>query len=321
MNVLNSGAAETRARNPPADPDQGRPRGRTTWWRRSWRWPAVSGPAPKALRPTMFAVDPLYIHGVPAIERVIIEGPYNPTGPGDTPSRRAIFTCKPARRRATSCRARGRSCRGWRSAPTGGVHRRRPAAAPRPVSQGPRQRQLRGRDPAGAAGRAHQPELPVPRRERPGANSRPRPRIASAIVDLASRLSFFLWSSIPDEALLDAGGRESAAAARRARAGRFAGCWATRGRSALVDELRRPVAAPAQPRGVRARPATTSRSSTTLLRQAMRTRDRDAARQPAARRPQRRSTCCAPTTPSRTSGWRATTGCAASTAATSGACR
>ena len=32
-------------------------------------------------------------------------------------------------------------------------------------------------------------------------------------VELASRLSFFLWSSIPDEELLDAGARQDAASA------------------------------------------------------------------------------------------------------------
>ena len=28
--------------------------------------------------------------------QLIMTGPFNPTGPGDTPSRRAIFTCRPA---------------------------------------------------------------------------------------------------------------------------------------------------------------------------------------------------------------------------------
>src|SRR5262249_14719878 len=30
------------------------------------------------------------------LERLMITGPFNPTGPGDTPSRRRIFSCQPA---------------------------------------------------------------------------------------------------------------------------------------------------------------------------------------------------------------------------------
>jgi hypothetical protein len=51
---------------------------------------------PEGLRPTLFSQDPLYIHGMPSIESFTIEGPYNPTSPGDTPSRRAVFTCRPS---------------------------------------------------------------------------------------------------------------------------------------------------------------------------------------------------------------------------------
>src|SRR5262245_19470965 len=36
------------------------------------------------------------MNGVPLIERMDITGPYDATGPGDTASRRRIFTCKPA---------------------------------------------------------------------------------------------------------------------------------------------------------------------------------------------------------------------------------
>jgi hypothetical protein len=35
------------------------------------------------------------MNGVPMLDRVTITGPYNPTGPGDTPSRRRIFVCRP----------------------------------------------------------------------------------------------------------------------------------------------------------------------------------------------------------------------------------
>src|SRR5688572_20833604 len=36
------------------------------------------------------------MNGLPIIDQVTLSGPFNPTGPGDTPSRRRIFTCRPA---------------------------------------------------------------------------------------------------------------------------------------------------------------------------------------------------------------------------------
>ena len=35
----------------------------------------------------------------PQVGGITIAGPFNPTGPGDTPARRRIFTCRPARPR------------------------------------------------------------------------------------------------------------------------------------------------------------------------------------------------------------------------------
>ena len=40
-------------------------------------------------------LDPVNEVGLPHIESLIVAGPYNPTGPGDTPSRRRIFVCRP----------------------------------------------------------------------------------------------------------------------------------------------------------------------------------------------------------------------------------
>src|SRR5262249_38013649 len=36
------------------------------------------------------------MNGIPLIERMDITGPHDTTGPGDTPSRRRVFTCRPA---------------------------------------------------------------------------------------------------------------------------------------------------------------------------------------------------------------------------------
>src|SRR5688500_11381421 len=35
------------------------------------------------------------MNGLPIVEQVTLTGPFNPTGPGNTPSRRRIFTCRP----------------------------------------------------------------------------------------------------------------------------------------------------------------------------------------------------------------------------------
>src|SRR6187549_25435 len=37
------------------------------------------------------------MNGLPLIDHFTVTGPFNPTGPGDTPSRRRVFTCRPAR--------------------------------------------------------------------------------------------------------------------------------------------------------------------------------------------------------------------------------
>src|SRR5262249_12780756 len=36
------------------------------------------------------------VNGLPSVHRVFIEGPFEATGPGDTPSRARIFVCHPA---------------------------------------------------------------------------------------------------------------------------------------------------------------------------------------------------------------------------------
>ena len=57
-------------------------------------------------------VDGLDIMGDPSVDRLTVEGPFAPTGAGDTPSRRKIFVCKPAGLQAEEVRhAPARSCR------------------------------------------------------------------------------------------------------------------------------------------------------------------------------------------------------------------
>ena len=149
----------------------------------------------------------------PAINSVTISGPYKATGGGDSPSRRRIFVCRPSSaaeelpcaRRILSTLAR----RAYR----------------RPVNETDIRDLLpfyeRGRKegvPAGAAAQAGSFDLGVQkalerllvssqflfRIEREPANVAAGTAYRVSDLELASRLSFFIWSSIPDEELLDA---------------------------------------------------------------------------------------------------------------------
>ena len=62
---------------------------------------------PTLLQPYLSTLDPVDSDGVPRFEAVTISGPFKPTGPGDTPSRRRIFTC---RRRERHRRAAETAC-------------------------------------------------------------------------------------------------------------------------------------------------------------------------------------------------------------------
>ena len=165
---------------------------------------------PESLRPSMFAVDPLYIHGVPGIESVIIEGPFNPTPAGDTPSRRAIFTCRPAS--ATGSGVASPTADEVACARTI-LTRLARRAYRRPVTDADVQPLLAmyrtGRTGAGfeqGIEVALQGILTSPyflfraEQDSPALAAGAVHRITD--IELASRLSFFLWSSIPDEPLV-----------------------------------------------------------------------------------------------------------------------
>jgi mono/diheme cytochrome c family protein len=154
-------------------------------------------------RSTLIATDHL---GLPHVENITVSGPFNATGTIETPSRRRLFICQPAKaqeepgcaRRIISTLAR----RAYRRPVTDadmtslmsfydagrreGAFDRGIELATRAVLVSPKFVFRVERDPAGVtAGSAY--------------------RISD--LDLASRLSFFLWSSIPDEELLDAASR------------------------------------------------------------------------------------------------------------------
>src|SRR5439155_4111607 len=62
-------------------------------------WLQKTAPRPWKLQPFIrSSADTLDMTGWPHIDRFWITGPFNPTGPGDTPSRRQVFICHPANR-------------------------------------------------------------------------------------------------------------------------------------------------------------------------------------------------------------------------------
>ena len=144
-------------------------------------------------------VDSLDHTGLPHVTSLTITGPFDVTGPGDTPSRRRIFVCRPsspadelpcattiltalasrAYRRPVAARELDRLLTLYRDGREGGSFESGVELGLRGILANPRF-VLRVEDGAGA-------------------------RAANARVDdyeLASRLSFFLWSTIPDDALL-----------------------------------------------------------------------------------------------------------------------
>ena len=152
--------------------------------------------------------DEVY-HGNAAVSAVAIGGPYAVTGPGDTPSRQAIFTCRPE----TAAPADERVCA------TEIVSRLARRAYRRPVTPDDLDTLLgffdSGRRDGGSFDAGIQLALErmlvdpdfLLRMERDPAGAAPGEPYRLSDEEVASRLSFFLWGSIPDEPLLDAAER------------------------------------------------------------------------------------------------------------------
>jgi mono/diheme cytochrome c family protein len=143
---------------------------------------------------------------LPAIASVTLRGPYKVVGPGDTPSRRAVFTCTPAAAAEEPACAKNILAT---------LARR---AYRRPVTDADLQpllaiyeaeRHERGFD--SGIQQALERMLVSPqflfRIEREPANVAAGAVYRISDLELASRLSFFLWSSIPDDELLGAAER------------------------------------------------------------------------------------------------------------------
>jgi hypothetical protein len=154
------------------------------------------------LQPFTRDLDMQNMNGVPLIEHVQIGGPFNPTGPGDTPSRRRIFVCKPVKaspREETACAKTILSALAKRAY-------RRPIDTEIDTLLGFYEKGRRkGSFDAGIED-ALRFMLTSPKflfRDEPDpANVAAGSIYPISDFELASRLSFFLWSSVPDDQLL-----------------------------------------------------------------------------------------------------------------------
>ena len=149
-----------------------------------------------------YRADP--VDGLPHVDRLTVGGPYGPAGPGETPSRERIFTCRPAGDDPAEARACAASI----------LETLARRAFRRPVFAADLDVLLPFYD----AGRAEggfetgietalrrvlvDPEF-IFRAERDPDDVAPDTAFPLTDLELASRLSFFLWSSIPDDELLE----------------------------------------------------------------------------------------------------------------------
>jgi mono/diheme cytochrome c family protein len=149
------------------------------------------------------------VGGMPRIRTALIEGPYNVTGVSPTPSRDRIFVCRPDSAAGAASAAEQTACA---QRIFTNLTRR---AYRRPVNnddvQAPMDfyRQARQNGEAFDSGiraglaRVLSSTSFLYRMENDPIGIRPGAAHQVSDVDLASRLSFFLWSSIPDERLLN----------------------------------------------------------------------------------------------------------------------
>ena len=146
------------------------------------------------------------MNGVPGVDRIEIMGPFHPTGPGDTASRRRVFVCHPATsREELPCAKKILTA----------LERR---AFRQPVTDADLETPLsfyqKGRNNGNfekGIQEALQYILASPRflyrAEFDAANVAPGGSYRISDLELASRMSFFLWSSVPDDQLLNLAGQ------------------------------------------------------------------------------------------------------------------
>jgi hypothetical protein len=149
------------------------------------------------------------MNGVPLIDRVQVTGPFEATGPGDTPSRRKIFVCHPAAAKRSSPEIEANEG-GCAKKILSTIARR---AYRRPVADAEVQTLIGFYESGRKKGTFESGIQNALRLILASPNFLFRgepdpPAVAAGTIypvsdlELASRLSFFLWSSIPDDQLL-----------------------------------------------------------------------------------------------------------------------
>ena len=173
-----------------------------------------------ALEPPLTQFDVTFKGGIPAVESVTVGGPFDAKGLGETPSRRKIFVCRPTGSRELAKPAKlvsldtnnnDEACA--EKILSALAHRayRRPAT-PKDLQtllafyRSGRDSKSNGGFDAGI-GKVIERILIGPeflfRVELDPANAGPNTAYRVSDLELATRLSFFLWSSIPDDQLID----------------------------------------------------------------------------------------------------------------------
>jgi mono/diheme cytochrome c family protein len=166
--------------------------------------PVLSEQPNKPFLRSYVAANPL--NGLPDVDRLMVTGPFKAERPKDTPSRAQIFSCRPAAPADERACARTILSRLGRLA-----YRRAMTPAELDVLLGFYDQERRASDFEGGIELAIRYILTSPqfifRLETEPADLAPGGVYALNDLDLASRLSFFLWSSIPDDTLLMAAER------------------------------------------------------------------------------------------------------------------
>jgi hypothetical protein len=159
------------------------------------------------------------MNGLPLIDHVSVTGPYNAKGPGDTPSRRRVFSCRPEQGRGAKTADEPTCARTILSGLAKRAYRRPVTSADldpimlrfaegrakgtfdNGIEQGLR---LILANPKFIFRTETSPDVAGPNSRTRAAAQTDSPAIARVTdLELATRLSFFLWSSIPDDQLLD----------------------------------------------------------------------------------------------------------------------
>ena len=163
----------------------------------------IRGEGTRRLKPFLrSSADTFDSTGLPHVERLTITGPFNPEGPGDTLTRRRIFICHPATPEAEEGCAR-------RIVATLARRAYRRTITPAEVEDliafyrsGRRQGTFDKGIQMALRRLIASPKFLL-RIERDRTDVAPGVAYRVGDVELASRLSFFLWSSIPDDELLE----------------------------------------------------------------------------------------------------------------------